>query len=65
MKAGSGHLAHGGHGGTGSGAGQAGQVPFFGQAKTGGQAGHTGGTTCDLRIYISSCPLGISDLGTP
>jgi|TARA_B110000259_G_scaffold183349_2_gene228475 hypothetical protein len=30
-----------------------------------GQAGHTGGTICDFRMYISSSPEGIIRLGTP
>ena len=45
--AGSGHLAHGGHGGHGS---------CLGHAVAGGQAGQTGGTISDFKIYKSSVP---------
>jgi hypothetical protein len=48
---GSGHLWHAGQGGQGSSLGQ--------REVEDGQAGQTGGTTCDFKMYKSSCPVGI------
>ena len=51
VKAGSGHLSHGGQGWHGF---------CLGQARASGHLGHTGGTICDFNIYKSSSPLSIS-----
>ena len=51
-KAGSGHLSQ---------AGQGGHDSFLGQEADAGHAGHTGGTTSDLRIYKSCYPDGICE----
>ena len=55
-KLGSGHLAHAGHGG---------HFSVRGHAADDGQAGQTGGTTSDFKIYKSSCPGGIIRPGIP
>ena len=55
-KEGSGQRAHGGHGGHGLSRGQLVLV---------GQAGQTGGTIWDFKMYKCSSPLGIWDLGIP
>jgi hypothetical protein len=57
LKAGSGHLPHGGHGGT--------FLHFLHDTTGGGQAGHTGGTISDFKIYWSSSPDGISERDIP
>jgi len=54
---GSGHLAHGGQGGGG--------LLSLHFSMGCGQAGQTGGTTSDFKMYKSSFPGGIIDLGIP
>jgi len=50
---------------------QGGQAPHLVSSNLGsgqtrfGHTGHTGGTTSDFKMYRSSCPVGICDLGTP
>jgi|TARA_B110000093_G_C12604664_1_gene259474 hypothetical protein len=49
----SGHLAHAGHGGQDDLSDE--DIPSV--TEEAGQAGHTGGTICDLRIYLSEFPF--------